>query len=218
VSDISVLVLPDRSRQLEAEIKASGPVVLSNSPPLRIGPVPQVTDTSSLIAKPDLDELSGSLALLCEYDTAKSKSDEIDRLVENAGITLQLVKPTRYFLEYRMLIDSSGRIKTISAESRDVTLQMPSRNPTLRYQQVHTLSPADVRRAAGILPEVRNTMATGFSSWVHPYTSVHRALVLFCQGYSVNLIDLRQVLWAAGLDCLFSSKIDRSKWGFPSHQ
>jgi hypothetical protein len=42
---------------------------------------------------------------------------------------------------------------------------------------------------------------------------VHRALVLFCQGYSVNLIDLRQLLWAAGLDCLFSSKLDRQKWG-----
>jgi hypothetical protein len=29
----------------------------------------------------------------------------------------------------------------------------------------------------------------------------------------VNLIDLRQLLWAAGLDCLFSSKLDRRKWG-----
>jgi len=116
-------------------------------------------------------------------------------------------------LEYRMLIDSGGKIKTISATSRDAALQMHSRNPTLRYQQAHTLLPTDVRRAAGILTEVNNAMATGFSSWAHPYTSVHRALVLFCQGYSVNLIDLRQVLWAAGLDCLFSSKLDRGKWG-----
>jgi hypothetical protein len=213
MTDVSVLVLPDRSRHLEARVKASGPVILSSAPPLKIGPVPQITDTSSLIAPRDLNELSRSLALLSEYDPTKNKPDEIDTFVENAAIALQLVKPTRHFFEYSMLVDSNGKIKTISALCRDASLQMPSRDPTLRYQQAHTISPDDAGRAAGILREVCNAMARGFGSWVHPYASVHRALVLFCQGYSVNLLDLRQVLWAAGLDCLFSSKLDRRKWG-----
>lgn len=42
---------------------------------------------------------------------------------------------------------------------------------------------------------------------------VHRAVILFCQGYSVGLPDLRQLLWAAGLDCLFASKRGKRKRG-----
>ena len=112
-----------------------------------------------------------------------------------------------------MLIEASGKIKNIASACKDASLKMTACDATLRYQQHHTISPADARRAAGILPELCNAMAQGFGSWVHPYTSVHRALTLFCQGYSVNLRDLRQLLWAAGLDCLFSSKLDRTKWG-----
>jgi hypothetical protein len=212
---ISQLAPPDRSRELEDAVvaAASGQVILSDCPQLTIGPVPQIIDCSSLIAQHDLTALSRSLALICEYDPAQNTPHKIDHFLHNAGIAFQLVKPTRYFLEYSMLIDASGKIKNISAACRDASLKMNSRDPTLRYQQHHTVSPADARRAAGILPEICNAMAQGFGSWAHPYTSVHRALTLFCQGYSVNLIDLRQLLWAAGLDCLFSSKLDRSKWG-----
>jgi hypothetical protein len=215
VTEVSVLVLPDRSRELEDEVRAAagGQVVLSNSPQLTIGPVPQINDCASLIARHDLAALSRSLALRCEYDPAQNTPDNIDHFLQNAGIAFQLVKPIRYFLEYSMLIDASGKIKTINAACRDASLKMSSRDPTLRYQQHHTISPADARRAASILPEISNAMAQGFGSWVHPYTSVHRALTLFCQGYSVSLRDLRQLLWAAGLDCLFSSKLDRAKWG-----
>jgi hypothetical protein len=63
MSDVSVLVLPDRSRELEAEVKANGPMILSTALQVKIGPVPQVTDTSTLIAQRDLDALSLPLAL-----------------------------------------------------------------------------------------------------------------------------------------------------------
>lgn len=212
MSDVSVLVLPDRSKELEAEVKANGPMILSTALQVKIGPVPRITDTSTLIAQRDLDTLSLPLALLCEYDSV-SNPDKIVHCIEDAAIALQLVKPTRHFLEYSMLVESGGRLKNLSATCRDASLQMMSRGPILRYQQAHTISSADAVRAADILPNVCDARIRGFSSWTHPYGSVHRALVLFCQGYSVNLIDLRQLLWAAGLDCLFSSKLDRQKWG-----
>ena len=213
MTHVSLFVLPDRSRELEAEVKAHGPISLSTALQLKIGLVPQITDISSMIAQNDLDPLSESLAILCEYDPAKEDADEVSHTVRNANIALQLVKPTRHFLEYALLLDSSGKIKTIASRCRDASQQLPSCNPTLRYQQAHTISSADVKKAVGIFPEVCNAMAAGFSSWTHPYSALHRALVLFCQGYSVNLIDLRQLLWAAALDCLFSSKLDRQKWG-----
>lgn len=212
MNDVSVLVLPDRSRELEAGVKANGPMILSKALQVKIGPVPQVTDTSTLISQRDLDTLSLPLALLCEYDSATDPDEAIHR-IESAGIALQLVKPIRHFLEYSMLVESSGRLRNLSATCRDASLQMMSRAPTLLYQQSHTISFADAGKAAGILPEVCYARMRAFSSWTHPYKSVHRALVLFCQGYSVNLIDLRQMLWAAGLDCLFSSKLDRQKQG-----
>jgi hypothetical protein len=152
MNDVCVLFLPDRSRDLEAEVGANGPVILSHAPQLKIGAVPNITDASGLIVQQDLNVLSSPLALLCEYDPTKNKSDEVAHFVKNAGIALQLIKPTRYFLEYWMLLDSTGKIKTVSATSRDAYLQMLSRNPTLRYQQANTISPADARKTAGILP------------------------------------------------------------------
>jgi hypothetical protein len=43
MTEISVLVLPDSSRELEAEVKANGPLSLSNALQLKIGPLPHIS-------------------------------------------------------------------------------------------------------------------------------------------------------------------------------
>ncbi|HEX4134476.1 MAG TPA: hypothetical protein VHY84_07705, partial [Bryobacteraceae bacterium] len=50
-------------------------------------------------------------------------------------------------------------------------------------------------------------------SWEHLALPIHRAMIFFCRGYAVRPDDPIQFLWAAGLDCLYASKLDRNKQG-----
>jgi hypothetical protein len=71
----------------------------------------------------------------------------------------------------------------------------------------------NVFRTIGLLPLLFRAMESNHGSWTHPYGSVHRALVFFSQGYNVSLDPRPQLCWAAGIDSLYASKIDRRLQG-----
>jgi hypothetical protein len=85
----------------------------------------------------------------------------------------------------------------------------------LEYQQHNVISKADVQRATGLIPRLSKALDPAHGSWDHPLLPIHRAVIFFCQGYSVTPTTSNQFLWAAGLDCLLASKLDRNKQGSP---
>jgi hypothetical protein len=210
-------LLYDCSREVREQIAKDGPIKISKTPPiyLRQPPESERLLSNPLLPPEAIKELEEFVALACEYDSSVPPSldtAEIEHQLKIASITLQLIKPTRHFCQYWLLIDPSMKAWPFSVPVK--LLPVRDSNPYLHYQQHHTISLADVQRAIGILPVVSNVMAMDPNgSWKHPYGSIHRALTFFCQGYSVNLPDLPQLLWAAGLDCLFASKLDSKKWG-----
>jgi hypothetical protein len=155
-------------------------------------------------------------AAACAYDNAAPQcADEgevLHALHNVVALGFQLVKPTKYFCEFWMRIEDTSIKSSSSAIHRlkatDIT------DPYLQYQQHNQLLTSDVNIATGFLQRLEYAMQRNpVGSWAHPCGSVHRALILFAQGYGVNLSDLRQLLWAAGLDCLFASKRDSKKRG-----
>jgi hypothetical protein len=83
--------------------------------------------------------------------------------------------------------------------------------PYLRYQMHNVIEVVDVRRALGFLSNLAKALGASQGSWEHPLLAIHRAVVFFCQGYTARPDDAIQFLWAAGLDCLYASKLDKSK-------
>jgi hypothetical protein len=83
----------------------------------------------------------------------------------------------------------------------------------LSYQQHNVVTLADFQRAAAIAPRMATALDPQYGSWEHPILPIHRSIIFFCQGYSVTPPDPRQFLWAAGLDCLYASKLDPKKRG-----
>jgi hypothetical protein len=206
--------LRDRSRQLEEEVRMKGPIQVLASPlvELRLPSNLVSVNTNRLISEDALRWLSELAAITCEYDSAAPPCpvEEIDHHLEVVGVALQLVKPTTGFMDYRLHVDSEHGVRSVSIPAQHAHFAIVG--PYLTYQQHHTVSPEDVKRAIGFLPVLSKAMELHHGSWVHPYGSIHRAIVLFCQGYT-QLQDLSQLLWAAGLDCLFASKRDGSKRG-----
>jgi hypothetical protein len=124
-----------------------------------------------------------------------------------------LVKPTRSFGTYWFQLDDSLNIEQYKQSLARVE-SVP--NPYLEYQQHHQLTTEDVELVRQCLPRLVRALAPadGSSSWSHPCGPVHRALILFAQGYLPEMFEeLRQYLWAMALDCLFSSRIDKRKRG-----
>jgi hypothetical protein len=151
------------------------------------------------------------LALSCEYDDPKSW-DGVRRELQRAAVAIQLAKPSRLFLEYWLQLNESGEPELAGTCVRDLGL-LPSPEPYLQYQIHNVIEEADVRRALGFLPNLAKALGGSHGSWEHPLLAIHRAVVFFCQGYTVKPDDPRQFLWAAGLDCLYASKLDRNKQG-----
>jgi len=211
-----LLFICDSSAELRKTIAEQGPICLFSTPPIRLLKpcVPIEVATDQLLTLDAIKELNEFLAISCEYNPATSpySDSEIEHHLASAAIALQLVKPTRYLLMYRLQIEPGPKLGPFSIDNKLLPLRIAQ--PYLQYQQNHQISPDDVTRAVGILPTILKVMASGpGGSWNHPCGSIHRALVFFCQGYAVNLLDLRQLLWAAGLDSLFASKLDQRKWG-----
>jgi len=202
------IAIPDFSKDVREKIK-SGPIAFSSVPGLEVRSL-KLKDVEPLLSRKDADVFEKYLCLTHDYiDPAKRETSE--DIVENTAIALQLVKPTRQFLKYFLHKDSGDKPTSMSAELHQVELkQVP--NPYLAYQQHNIITLADIDRADKLLPSVMKAMRKGQSSWDHECGPVHRATALFCQGYDV-LPDIRQFIWAAGLDVLFASKIDRRKRG-----
>ena len=168
-----------------------------------------------LRSTPDLEgiERRFPLAISCEYDPANPPvpTGEIKHHLEVVAMALQLVRPVDEYSDYWLLFDSEAR--RIVLQSASLKLPENRSGPPLAYQQHHATRPEDVRRAMGLLPLLSRAMELHHGSWTHPCGSVHRALVFFCQGYSVGLEPLPQLCWAAGLDSLYASKINRRLQG-----
>jgi hypothetical protein len=118
-----------------------------------------------------------------------------------------------HFLSLWLQLDNGNLTETADRPVSDLDRFMPE--AYLEYQQHNVISEADVQRATGLIPRLSKALDPAHGSWDHPLLPIHRAVVFFCQGYSVASTTSNQFLWAAGLDCLFASKLDRNKQGSP---
>lgn len=89
----------------------------------------------------------------------------------------------------------------------------PFPEPYLQHQQHSVITESDLQRATGLVPRLKKALDPAYGSWNHPLLPIHRAVMFFCQGYSVTPATPNQFLWAAGCDCLYASKLDRKKQG-----
>src|SRR6266404_6269551 len=213
------LLLCDVSRELAGRVNTTGPVVLSSNPSISLIR-PTVTGSSFLETMFNqnqvaaiLEAIRGFIALSYSYDPSLVSQDLVRDTLIHTQLGLQLVKPTRWFGKYWLLVDDGGRIESSSKGLGFLHIDHPG--PYLGYQQHHTILLVDIESFKGYLPRLLQAFSSsGVSSWNHPCGPIHRALVLFAQGYLTEMFgELRQFLWAMGLDCLFSSKIDKRKRG-----
>ena len=217
MAETKLLYLTDASRELEEAIDRDGPLQLLNNPPIYLVRPPQldIPEQNGILFPDNVRALNESmtLALSSTRDQASPHSPEnIQHHLEIAAAALQLVRPTPDFLEYWLTVDSDRGITLASSSIRS----LPSHGAYsyLEYQQLHTLTIDDVRRATAYLPNLVLAMGPDPNgSWGHAYGSVHRALIFFCQGYTAGLPAIPQLFWAAGLDSLFASKLDRARQG-----
>lgn len=210
-----LLYLCGASKELRQAIDTDGPMRFLASPPVDLvqPTLPINAEATRLLSSENAQTLNELLAISCE-DPAGAilpPHEDIDHHLTVVATALQLVKPTPAFCRYRLQLDPTHGVVSYSIATEFVALR--PLDPYLAYQQHHTIIPDDVQRAIAFLPRVSQTLQLGCSSWTHPAGSIHRALMFFCQGYTVDLPDLRQLLWAAGLDCLFASKTDKRKRG-----
>jgi hypothetical protein len=208
MNKMRLLFLRSASDELKHRIDTSGPLRCCTTPLIEIGRPPTIPGSAPewMIRPDDRKELMSYLAIKSEYDPTDSAAEDVKSKIDNVAIALQLVKPTVNFLEYWLTLDSTGDPRLCSRKIHLIKATPP--DPYLSYQQHNVITIADVERATKLLPELSEAMRR-HNSWAHPYSSVHRALIFFCQGYSIRLPELQQVLWAFGLDCLFTSKRKR---------
>jgi hypothetical protein len=215
------LVLRDASRELVQLIRTTGPAVVSTSPPISLI-FPNVTGGSFLETvfnpgqvKAALETVRDFVAISYSYDpSAATPSERVRDTLVHTHAAFQLVKPTRSFAKYWFLMNDTGRIEMSSYDLG--TIHLDNSGPYLAYQQHNTITSVDVESVKSRLPSVLHAFSPAIvsGSWGHPSGPVHRALVMFAQGYLTEMFDeLRQFLWAMALDCLFSSKLDKRKRG-----
>lgn len=181
-----LLYLRDQSPELEQLISSSGPILCLPVPPVYlVRPEIPGAQTHQLLSPENHAALNELLAVSCEYDpaTANLLPAEVDRYLNIVTTGLQLVQPTRGFCEYQLQFDSNRRIISLSTATQFVAAEQL--NPFLAYQQHNTILPDDMWRAIKLIPQVSQALER-YSSWTHPCGSIHRALVFFCQGYTVD--------------------------------
>jgi hypothetical protein len=212
-----LLVLRGCSAKLVETIDASGPILCdSATPPIYLARSPKfVAETGRVPLPPEsIREIDRTLALRCDYDTRVPGGEDVRHRLDIVAIALQLVKPTYPFLELWLQLDEQGLPELVSTPVRQLGFLI-DRGMYLAYQQHNVIEEADVKRALSLIPRLASAMDSQHGSWDHPFLSIHRALIFFCQGYSIRPTDSRQFLWAAGLDCLCASKLDPKKRGSP---
>jgi hypothetical protein len=215
---IEYLLFCDASRDLLREIHTTGPISLSTSPPIYISR-PTVTGGSFLETMFNANQVNAIVdgirrcaALSYSYDPATVAAAQ-ETLIQT-HLAFQLVKPTRWFAKYWFRTDDLGQIDLMASSLGMIHLD--NQLPYLWYQQHHTISLEDINSVKLILPRLLHAFSPsiGSGSWNHPSGPVHRALVMYAQGYLMDMFgELRQFLWAMALDCLFSSKLDKRKRG-----
>lgn len=201
--EIQYLFLPQPNRELVTAIARGGPIECTQIPPISLRSAPVIEDID--------DRFHATLA--CEYEPANSPVpvNDIRGYLERFAIGLQLVRPVDEFTDYWLKFNTEARRVLM----RSVPLVLPENlgGPMLEYQQHHATRVEDVQRVIGFWPLLSRAMELHHGSWTHPCGSIHRAIVFFSQGYSVELDPLPQLCWAAGLDSLFASKLNRRLQG-----
>ena len=148
---------------------------------------PAITPNAGRVPLSEMNvlQIKNMIALSSTYDSNINNIDSVHHRLRLVAITLQLVKPTCNFLNLWLLLDGNNMTEAVD---RTVSYLGPgSPEPYLAYQQHNCITEYDVSRALTFISRVEQALAPGFGSWIHPCLSIHRALILFCQGYSVNL-------------------------------
>jgi hypothetical protein len=213
-------VFLDPSRELLRTIDDGGPLSLLATPAVLLArPVVSADKCMGLTFLPKvvdevLETIRERAALSCSFDPAAHKSEDVRRTLNHIGLAVQLAKPTRSFGEHWFQLDDGLSIEQYAPSLAGI---QSTAYPYLEYQQHHQITlEEDIELVKRCLPRLQQALApvAGSGSWGHPCGPVHRALVLFAEGYLPEIFgELPQYLWAMALDCLFSSKTDKSKRG-----
>jgi hypothetical protein len=198
------------------QIVSAGPIECMSAGPVRVlltspQPIPPNTGKFPLSSE-NTREIDRMLALRCDYDPSKPSGESVHHLLDVFAIALQLVKPTHSFLDLWLQLDERELPELITTPVRQLGYMIDP-GMYLAYQQHNVIEEADVMRAISLSPRLAAALDPRYGSWDHPVLPIHRAVIFFCQGYSISPPDPRQFLWAAGLDCLYASKLDRKKQG-----
>jgi hypothetical protein len=221
VVDTQLMLQMDHSSELIEQIVSGGPILLPTSLPIFLVK-PQISGSGALLAAtyqaPTVIEvlsiLRESVALSCTFDPASVNAAAVRRALEHTCLLSQLVKPRRLFCDDWFQLNPGSEIQMWSRDLALLPARIAAANPYLHYQRRHTLNLEDVETIKACLPRLQTALAAGSGSWNHPCGSIHRALILFAEGYSSSQFEeLRQFLWAMALDCLFSSKQNKQKRG-----
>lgn len=210
------VLLQDVSSDLKDAIKTSGSIKCLTTPPiyLTLAPVFDEHKTQGILSPRNLIWIKRwfQYALSCTYENIENQDMEskVGYYLQVVATAFQIVKPIRGFLEYRLKSIEDNGLETISSATPALVLPVLSASPYLLYQQHHVITSQDAERAINLLPNLMRVQELGYGSWNHPFSSVHRAAHFFARGYSLQLEEtFRQLLWAAGLDSLFASKIKK---------
>jgi hypothetical protein len=209
-----LILLTGGSSELKEKIVKDGPITLSSTPAVVLSLPPKITAETGRVQlrKTVVESIErNSIAIECKYDSGVIADKAVRHHLETVGIAIQLVKPTTVFLVLWLQLDENNLTEMAGQPVSDLDRSFPE--PYLQYQQFNVITEADVRRAAGLLPRLSKALDPAHGSWHHPFLPIHRAVMFFCQGYSVIPTTPNQFLWAAGLDCLYASKLDWKKQG-----
>jgi hypothetical protein len=207
-----LILLTSGSSELKEKIVKDGPITLSSTPAVVLSLPPKITaETGQVQLRKTVVESveRNSIAIACKYDSGVVADKAVRHHLETVAIAIQMVKPTAVFLALWLQLDEHNLTEMAGQPVSDLDRSFPE--PYLQYQQHYAITEADVRRAAGLLPRLLKALDPAHGSWDHPLISIHRAVMFFCQGYSVTPTTPNQFLWAAGLDCLYASKLDWKK-------
>jgi hypothetical protein len=209
-----LILLCDCSRELSAAVVQHGPILCATTPVgsihLRIPPALTPGSGRVPLTAESIKAIERTMALSCEYEDDVGLA--VRHELQQVGVAIQLAKPTRLFLELWLQLDGEGEPEYADRSVRDLGILLGP-EPYLQYQQHNTIEELDLNRAFGLLPRVAKALDRSKGSWEHLALPIHRAVIFFCQGYAVKPDDPIQFLWAAGLDCLYASKLDRKKQG-----
>lgn len=211
-----LLLLRSCSDEFCRSIKETGPIQCPNDPliPIVLSQPPKIRPGTGKVplSQESARQIERMLSLSCIHDSDIVEAETVRHELSLLGIAFQLVKPTYSFLQLRMCLDGNGLTEIVNRPVSDLGRDLGA-EPYLQYQQHNCLNQADVQRSLNFLPLLARAFQTGHGSWDHPFLPINRALVFFCQGYTITPRDPCQFFWAAGLDCLYASKLDKSKQG-----